>query len=146
MVMKKLSMLIAGLLLTGALVAQVQSQTGASVNSGEIKSALAQKTTYHPGAGNALTASITGQLTPALQMNADQQQKMNDALNDYFTAKAPYVQQRRTDPAAYSQHQAALFAQLQTTLSGFLSASQLSRFGAAKPAAGSMNVLKLVYY
>ena len=145
--MKKLSLLSAALLLvTGALVAQVQSQTGATVNSGEIKSALAQKTSYQPGTGNALTASITGQLTPTLQLTADQQQKMNDALNNYFTAKAPYVQQRRTDPAGYSQHQTALFAQLQTNLSGFLSPGQLARFAAAKPATGSMNVLKLVYY
>jgi len=145
--MKKLFLLSAGLLLlTGALMAQVRSQTGVTVSSGEIKSALAQKTTYQPGAGSALTASITGQLTPTLQLNADQQQKMNEALNNYFTAKAPFVQQRRTDPAGYGQHQTVLFAQLQTTLSAFLTPGQLARFAAAKPATSSMNVLKLVYY
>jgi hypothetical protein len=138
--------LLSGLIyLTG--YAQTQNQTGTTVTSAELKAALQQKTSYNPATGNALTASITNRLTPVLQLTSDQQQKMNGALYTYFSAKAPYVPMKRTDPAGYQQQQTTLFNTLQTNLSGFLTGSQLSRFAASKPASShASDILTLVFY
>lgn len=96
-------------------------------------------------------ANIAGQiiqkLTPALNLNSDQQPQVGDAVTDFLTQKAAIIPLQKTDPSGYASKFNLLSGGLISKLKTILLAKQMTSFLGMKPKVNdTSNVLGHLFY
>ncbi len=117
------------------MAAYAQKSYDPPATAAQLKSGMQARTAYDPSTGgNEFTTRIVNHLAVPLSLTATQQKSMNTALYNFFNEKGGFTKLRWSDKVAYQQQTNSLVQQFITQLGAFLTADQVSKFVAMKPA------------